>query len=156
MKKTITTIALAIVLGGCSSSSVMDNDMWIAKDTAMVEQQAISLSANLWIDMMPKIGETQPLMKEQMLHGALNLSTESQLPADMDAVKVVLRQDGETWTLDSEDFELRNHSEEQWEIAFKWQLAFNNSKPMDVAVLLVNSDKEIWLTNQQVMVDTVY
>ncbi|MCW8345248.1 hypothetical protein MD535_04285 [Vibrio sp. ZSDZ65] len=156
MKRMITTMALAIALGGCVTSSNNHLDAWSASDTAAVEQQSILLASNLWIDMMPKVGETLPLMKEQTIHGALNLSSKGQLPADMDALKVVLKQGDEVWELSADDFELRNHSEQQWEVAFQWQLEFNNSEPMDVALLLVNQGKETWLLNKQVPVDTVY
>ncbi|MCL9773364.1 hypothetical protein [Vibrio methylphosphonaticus] len=156
MKRMITAVALAIALGGCVSSSNSHVDAWTATETVMVEQQSISMASNLWIDMMPKVGEAQPLMKEQMLHGAINLSGEDQLPADMDVLKVLLKQGDEVWELGADDFELRSHSEQQWEVAFKWQLEFNNSEPVDVALLLVDQGKETWLLNTHVSVDTVY
>ncbi len=122
----------------------------------MVEQQTVRLESNLWIDMMPKIGETTALVKEQTLHGALNLVTDTQLPADMDVAMVVLKQGDVSWEFEGDDFELRNHSENQWEVAFNWQLEVNITKPVDVAVQLVGGDKQTWVVNKQVNVDTVY
>ncbi len=58
MKKVVTALALSIALAGCASSPTTDSVMWASSDTAMVEQQTVSLNSNLWIDMMPKVGET--------------------------------------------------------------------------------------------------
>lgn len=95
-------------------------------------------------------------MKEQNLYGALNLSTENQLPADMDVAMVVLKQGDMTWEFEGSDFELRNHSESQWEVAFNWQLEVNITKPVDVAVQLVDGENKTWLVSKQVNIDTVY
>ncbi|WP_394153024.1 hypothetical protein [Vibrio maritimus] len=156
MKKVVTALALSIALAGCASSPATDSAMWASSNTAMVEQQTVSLNSNLWIDMMPKIGETSALVKEQNLYGALNLSTDNQLPADMDVSKVVLKQGDMTWEFEGSDFELRNHSESQWEVAFNWQLEVNITKPVDVAVQLIDGENKTWLVSKQVNIDTVY
>lgn len=156
MKKVVTALALSIALAGCASSPTTDSAMWASSNTAMVEQQTVSLNSNLWIDMMPKVGETSALVKEQNLYGALNLSTDNQLPADMDVAMVVLKQDDMTWEFEGSDFELRNHSESQWEVAFNWQLEVNITKPVDVAVQLVDGENKTWLVSKQVNIDTVY
>ncbi|MGR5095879.1 hypothetical protein ACPV5O_24020 [Vibrio maritimus] len=156
MKKVVTALALSIALAGCASSPTTDSAMWASSNTAMVEQQTVSLNSNLWIDMMPKIGETSALVKEQNLYGALNLSTDNQLPADMDVAMVVLKQGDMTWEFEGSDFELRNHSESQWEVAFNWQLEVNITKPIDVAVQLIDGENKTWLVSKQVNIDTVY
>jgi hypothetical protein len=156
MKKVVTALALSIALAGCASSPTTDSAMWASSNTAMVEQQTVSLNSNLWIDMMPKVGETSALVKEQNLYGALNLSTENQLPADMDVAMVVLKQGDMTWEFEGSDFELRNHSESQWEVAFNWQLEVNITKPVDVALQLVDGENKTWLVSKQVNIDTVY
>lgn len=156
MKKVVTALALSIALAGCASSPTTDSAMWTSSNTAMVEQQTVSLNSNLWIDMMPKVGETSALVKEQNVYGALNLSTENQLPADMDVTMVVLKQGDMTWEFEGSDFELRNHSESQWEVAFNWQLEVNITKPVDVAVQLVDGENKTWLVSKQVNIDTVY
>ncbi len=156
MKKILTALALSAALAGCSTSPATDSKVWMTGNTAMVEQQTVRLESNLWIDMMPKIGETTALVKEQTLHGALNLVTDTQLPADMDVAMVVLKQGDVSWEFEGDDFELRNHSENQWEVAFNWQLEVNITKPVDVAVQLVGGDKQTWVVNKQVNVDTVY
>ncbi|MCG9657866.1 hypothetical protein C9980_16920 [Vibrio mediterranei] len=156
MKKILTALALSAALAGCATSPATDSKVWMTGNTAMVEQQTVRLESNLWIDMMPKIGETTALVKEQTLHGALNLVTDTQLPADMDVAMVVLKQGDLSWEFEGDDFELRNHSENQWEVAFNWQLEVNITKPVDVAVQLVGGDKQTWVVNKQVNVDTVY
>lgn len=156
MKRILTALALTAALAGCASSPTIDNQVWSAGNSAMFAQQSVRLESNLWIDMMPKIGETTALVKEQNLYGALNLTTETQLPADMDIALVVLRQGDQFWEFEGSDFELRNHSESQWEIAFNWQLEVNITKPIDVAVLLDDGESKTWLVNKQVNVDTVY
>lgn len=155
MKKIVSAVALSIALIGCASSPT-GNAIWASSDTVMVEKEAVRLESTLWIDMMPKVGETSALLKEQNLYGALYLRTDKQLPAGMDVSKVVLKQDDIVWEFEGDDFELRTQSESQWEVAFNWQLEVNITKPIDVAVQLTDSGREIWVVNGEVPVDTVY
>ncbi|CAH0527055.1 hypothetical protein [Vibrio hippocampi] len=154
MKKIISAALFSAVLMGCSVSH--DSSTWQANNAASIATQTVKLESNLWIDLMPQIGQSMPLTKEQNLHGALNLTSPQQLPAEMDVSQVVLKQADNTWELDSKDFDLRNHSETHWEIAFKWQVNVNSTAPVDVAVQLVSGSDKVWVANKQVTIDTVY
>lgn len=154
MKKMMSAALFSTVLIGCSMSQ--DSSTWHAEDVAEIATQTVTLQSNLWIDLMPRIGETTPLTKEQNLHGALNLTSSSELPPEMDVSQVVIKQANNTWELDSKDFDLRNHSETHWEVAFKWQVNVNSTMPVDVALQLVNGNNKVWVVNKQVVIDTVY
>ncbi|EGU43569.1 hypothetical protein VII00023_03993 [Vibrio ichthyoenteri ATCC 700023] len=147
--KRIAAISLGLaLLAGCSAPQVG----WDQDNQIVFNQAKIQLESNLWLNKMPTIGE----MQEQALHGALVLETSSSLPADLDVESISLRQGEETWLIDGDLLELRSHSENQWEISFVWQFAFDPEQPIDVAVMLNSGDHVEWLVEKGVVIDTVY
>ncbi|EGU34978.1 hypothetical protein [Vibrio scophthalmi] len=148
MKK-IAVISLGIaLLAGCSSPQVG----WDQDNQIEINQAKVHLTSSLWLNKMPTIGE----MQEQALHGALVLETSTTLPAELDVESISLRQGDETWLIDGDLLELRSHSENQWEVSFVWQFAFNPEQPVDVAVMLNNDEHVEWLVEKGVVIDTVY
>lgn len=138
----------ALLLVGCATEPVA----WEQSNQVTIENQTVELKSNLWLNKMPTIGEVQ----DSNLHGALYLESETDLPAELDIESVTLKQDEESWILDGDLLELRTHSENQWEVVFVTQLAFDADKPIDVALQLNVNGKLESLVEKQVKVDVVY
>ncbi|MCJ2375893.1 hypothetical protein LNL84_03505 [Vibrio sp. ZSDZ34] len=157
MKKLITVLTMTAAMIGCGAmTETSETERWSNNKVVMLSKQQVNLESNLWIDKMPKVGETKALVSEQVVFGSLNLSSPGQIPADLDVSKVVIKQGEQVWLLEDSDFELRNHSEQQWEVAFAWQIDVNTIQPVDIAVELEDGTQQVWLSQSNVEIDTVY
>ncbi|MEZ8823599.1 hypothetical protein [Vibrio sp. 10N.261.55.A7] len=151
MIKNIALASLSLaLLGGCQSTNVD----WQQKNAVVIEQTTIELKSSLWVDKMPKIGE--PSTQEESIHAALSLESEDVLPAQLEVVSVAIKQGSDTWVVNSEDVDIRTHSENQWEIAFEWQVPVATDLPVDIAILMTNQGHETWIVERNVTIDTVY
>jgi hypothetical protein len=157
MKKLMTVFTMTAAIMGCSAMTAnSETERWSNDKVIMLSQQQVNLESNLWIDKMPKVGETKALVSEQVVFGSLNLSSPGEIPADLDVSKVLIKQADQVWLLEDSDFELRNHSEQQWEVAFAWQIDVNTTQPVDIAVELLDGSQQVWLSQSNVDIDTVY
>ena len=148
MKK-IALVSLGVaLLAGCANEPMV----WEQDNQVMVASTTVALKSNLWLNKMPTIGEVQ----ENNLHGALYLESNGELPADLAIDQVTLKQGEETWVLDGDLLELRTHSENQWEVVFVTQLAFDSERPIDVSLQLNLSDQIEWLVERDVKIDIAY
>ena len=85
MKK-IASAALAVaLLAGCSSAPQVG---WQEDSQITMNQVNVELKSNLWVNMMPTIGEVQ----EQNVHGALYLQADKDLPANLTVESLILKQ----------------------------------------------------------------
>lgn len=148
MKKTALVSLGVALLAGCATEPVV----WQQDNQATVVSTTVVLKSNLWLNKMPTIGEVQ----ENNLHGALYLESDGELPADLDIESITLKQGEETWVLEGDLLELRTHSENQWEVVFVTQLAFDSDLPIDVGLQLHVADRVEWLIERSVKVDSVY
>lgn len=149
MKK-IASAALAVVLlAGCSSAPQVG---WQEDSQITMNQVNVELKSNLWVNMMPTIGEVQ----EQNVHGALYLQADKDLPANLTVESLILKQGDSEWVIDGDLLELRTHSENQWEVAFVWQIEADTEKPIDLALLLDDAGKTGWLVEKNIKIDKVY
>ncbi len=157
MKRLMTVLMMTAVMMGCSAmTATSETERWSNDKVIMLSKQQVNLESNLWIDKMPQVGETKALVSEQVVFGSLNLSSPGEIPAALDVSKVVIRQAEQVWLLEDSDFELRNHSEQQWEVAFTWQIDVNTTQPVDIAVELLDGTNRVWLSQLSVEIDTVY
>ncbi len=148
MKK-IALVSLGVaLLAGCANEPMV----WEQDNQVTVASTTVALKSNLWLNKMPTIGEVQ----ENNLHGALYLESGGELPADLAIDQVTLKQGEETWVLDGDLLELRTHSENQWEVVFVTQLAFDSKRPIDVSLQLNLSDQVEWLVERDVKIDIAY
>ncbi|MGC9401567.1 hypothetical protein [Vibrio genomosp. F10] len=151
MMKKIALISLALtVLGGCQNTEVN----WQESSTTVVAQTQIELKSSLWVDRMPTIGESS--QSEENLHAAIYIESQGELPAELDINRVSIKQGGEEWLISSEEFDIRTHNSNQWEIAFVWQLPVNPGLPVDVALQLSSDGQEQWLVERDVNIDMVH
>ena len=115
MKK-FASAALAIaLLAGCSSAPQVG---WQQGSQVTMNTVNVELKSNLWVNLMPTIGEVQ----EQNVHGALYLKADNELPANLTVDALIIKQGDSEWEIDGDLLELRTHSENQWEVAFVWQI----------------------------------
>ncbi|MGF1752467.1 hypothetical protein L4C33_02580 [Vibrio makurazakiensis] len=146
MKKIALVCALA--LAGCATTNVS----WDQDSQIEVAQSTVTLKSNLWLNKMPTIGEAS----EHNLHGALNLASTADLPADLTVNNVSIKQGENTWLIDGDDLDLRTHNESQWEVAFTWQLGVDVEQTVDVALEVEQAGKTQWLVEKDVKIDAVY
>lgn len=139
-----------ILLAGCSAQPL--TQQWEQDNQIAITGQIIKLKSNLWLNKMPTIGEVQ----DQTLHGALYLESQQALPAELTVNAVMIKQGDETWLIDGEQLDLRTYDENQWEVAFMWQLAVDPEQPVDIAVSVNDAGQEQWLVEKEVLIDTVY
>ncbi|MBW3697103.1 hypothetical protein EK599_15490 [Vibrio sp. T187] len=137
-----------LALAGCTTTAVS----WQQDNQIEVAQSTVTLKSNLWLNKMPTIGEEQ----DKNLHGALYLEANNDLPADLAVKSVSIKQGDNTWMIDGDALELRTHNETQWEVAFVWQLAIDNTKTVDVALELEHGGNAQWLVESAVNIDSVY
>ncbi|WP_047049790.1 hypothetical protein [Vibrio mexicanus] len=149
MKKLASLTLLAAALTGCASVNDIN---WQANNQASIQGSDIAIKSNLWVDMMPKIGEPE----ETNLHGAIYLESSSTLPADLNVTDITIRQGEQIWLIDAESAELRAHSDTQWEVAFKWVMDVNSEETVDIAVELTDLEQNYLLVESDVEIDTVY
>lgn len=141
-----------LLLGGCASHEIE----WQNIDQVTMAQTTISLESNLWVNMMPTITMEDPDAKPQTIFGSLQLQSSQQLPADLNVEQVAIRQGEQYWLIKKDQLDIRSHSPNEWEIAFKQPVEINTAKKVDIAVQLSNSKEEKELFNNKVKVDFVY
>lgn len=151
MIKNIALASLAVaLLGGCQSTEIN----WQQESAVMIEQTTIELKSSLWVDRMPKIGEAST--QEESVHVALSLESDNELPPQLEVVNVAIKQGSDTWVINSEEVDIRTHSENQWELAFEWQIPVAIDTPVDIAILMSNHGQETWIVEHDVNIDVVY
>lgn len=149
MKK-FASAALAIaLLAGCSSAPEVG---WQEDSQITMNKVNVELKSNLWVNLMPTIGEVQ----EQNVHGALYLKSDKELPANLTVDSLIIKQGDSEWQIDGDLLELRTHSENQWEVAFVWQIEADMEKSVDLALLLDDAGKKGWLVEKHIKIDKVY
>lgn len=149
MKK-FASVALAIaLLGGCSTAPQV---AWHEDSQTTINKVNVELKSNLWVNLMPTIGEAQ----EQNVHGALYLQANSELPANLTVDTLIIKQGDSEWEIDGDLLELRTHTENQWEVAFAWQIEVDMEKRVDLALLLDDAGNKGWLVEKGIKIDKVY
>lgn len=141
----------AALLTGCSASPSVDAP-WGSGQTAEVADATVSLTSNLWINAMPSADAES----DQALNGALYIESKHELPASLDVVSVALRQGDKQWLVSAQDFELRSHSDQRWEVAFAVGANIDEQVKVDVALQLASGELQTWLIERGVEVDTTY
>ncbi|HHX8283126.1 TPA: hypothetical protein ACVOYT_001197 [Vibrio diabolicus] len=149
MKK-IAPLALVIALmAGCSSVPSVN---WQQNSQITINQVNVELKSNLWVNLMPTVGEVQ----EQSIQGSLYLEGDLLLPANLTAEALIIKQGEKEWWVDEDSLETRTHSESQWEVAFTSQVDADTEKSVDIAVLLDDAGKQRWLVEKYVKINKVY
>ncbi|BBM65651.1 hypothetical protein VA249_22970 [Vibrio alfacsensis] len=149
MKK-FASVALAIaLLGGCSTTPQV---AWHEDSQTTINKVNVELKSNLWVNLMPTIGEVQ----EQNVHGALYLQANNELPANLTVDTLIIKQGDSEWEIDGDLLELRTHTENQWEVAFVWQIEADMEKRVDLALLLDDAGNKGWLVEKGIKIDKVY
>ncbi len=69
---------------------------------------------------------------------------------------LIIKQGDSEWQIDGDLLELRTHSENQWEVAFVWQIEADMEKSVDLALLLDDAGKKGWLVEKHIKIDKVY
>lgn len=148
--KRFASVALAMaLLAGCSSTPQVG---WQEDRQVTVNKVNVELKSNLWVNLMPTIGEVQ----EQNVHGALYLRADKELPANLTVDSLIIKQGDSEWEIDGDLLELRTHSESQWEVVFVWQIEANMEKTVDLALLLDDAGNKAWLVEKGIRIDKVY
>ncbi len=149
MKKLASLVLATALLTGCSTIPEVN---WKQDSQITMNQVTIELKSNLWVNLMPTIGEAL----EPSLHGSLSLESEQQLPANLTAETLIIRQDDNEWVIAEDSLETRTNSESQWEVAFMLQNKLNIERPVDLAILLDDAGEKRWLVEKHVKVNKVY
>ncbi|USD65722.1 hypothetical protein [Vibrio sp. SCSIO 43136] len=142
----------AALLAGCATSQVDTQAPWGADQQVSFAQATLELNSSLWINMMPSAAQD----REFTLNAALYIVTQQELPADLAVSQVVLRQGDTTQIISTSDFELRTHSEQQWEVALNTGMNIDSDKSVDVALELNHDGQTQWLIERNVKVDVAY
>ncbi|MDV6252498.1 hypothetical protein [Vibrio sp. EA2] len=149
MKKLASVAIATALLTGCSAVPEVN---WKQDSQITINKVNIELKSNLWVNLMPTIGESQ----EASLHGSLSLESDTQLPANLTVEALIIKQGDEQWMLDEDSLETRTHSENQWEVAFTWENQVNTEKWVELAILLDDAGKKRWLVEKYVKINKVY
>ncbi len=152
MKKHAIALLTLALLGGCASTEPESMIGWQQDNQVVMASTTIELKSNLWINQMPTIGEVQ----DQNLHGALYLTSDSQLDAHLTATQLIIRQGEREWLIEGDLLELRSHNEHHWEVAFVWQMELDIEQPVDIAVEVEQNGQVAWLVERKVSIDTVF
>ncbi|CAM4253522.1 hypothetical protein [Vibrio agarivorans] len=148
MKKAIALAVASAALFGCQS--VSNNDASSAQEAAY--NQSIDLKSALWFNKMPTIDDAP----EMNLHGSLVLEQSEGFSAELDITRVELHQAKETYLIDQQQFELRSHSENQWEAAFALPIELDENKTVDVVVYFTEEGKQSFVAEKGVAIEVVY
>lgn len=151
MKKLALVAVLAVA--GCAQhqdSNVVPWEKTTAQET--VAGTTVRMTVNLWLNKMPGIEGEQG----HMLHGALYLDGRDDLPAHLDAKALIIKQGDMSQWVELEAIDVRNHSENRWEVAFSTDMPLDEAEKVDVGLQLTDSEKNYWLTQEAVKVDSVY
>ncbi|MBR9788380.1 MAG: hypothetical protein GYB40_10640 [Vibrionaceae bacterium] len=149
MKKLASVVLATALLTGCSAVPEVN---WKQDSQITINKVNVELKSNLWVNLMPTIGESQ----EHNLHGSLSLESDTQLPANLTVEALIIKQDEAQWMLDEDSLETRTHSENQWEVAFTWESRVNPEKWVELAILLDDAGKKRWLVEKYVKINKVY
>ncbi|MGR5132756.1 hypothetical protein [Vibrio alfacsensis] len=149
MKRLLSATLAMALLAGCGSAPQI---VWQENSQVTMNQVSIELKSNLWVNLMPTIGEVQ----EQNVHGALYLQANKELPANLTVDALIIKQGDSEWQIDGDLLELRTHSENQWEVVFVWQIEANMENPVDIALLLDDAGEQAWLVEKGIRIDKVY
>ncbi|HCH5333295.1 TPA: hypothetical protein N2934_003510 [Vibrio parahaemolyticus] len=154
MKKLAPVALLIASLVGCSSVPRVN---WQQGSQITMNQVNVELKSNLWVNLMPAI-EEEPVqdVQELSIQGALYLEGDKQLPANLTAEALIVKQGTTEWMIDGGDLETRTHSENQWEVTFTWQVEADTDKSVDLALLLDDAGKQRWLVEKHVKINKVY
>ncbi|NAW55924.1 MULTISPECIES: hypothetical protein [unclassified Vibrio] len=148
MKKLAVACLTSVLLWGCSVHPVA----WEQSNVATIANIAVSLKSTLWLNKMPTVEEET----DQVLHGALYLSSDQSMPADLDAEALIIKQGDNTWQIDAKQLEVRTQSENRWEVVFAEPVGVNDRARVDVALRLSEGAKTQWLIEKNVKIDVVY
>lgn len=149
MKKFTSVLIATALLTGCSTVPEVN---WKQDSQITMNQVNIELKSNLWVNLMPTIGEAQ----EPSLHGSLSLESAQQLPANLTAEALIIRQGDNEWVIGDDSLETRTNSENQWEVTFTLQSELSNEKLVDLAILLDDAGEKRWLVEKHIKINRVY
>nr|WP_319555639.1 hypothetical protein [uncultured Vibrio sp.] len=149
MKKLASVAIATVLLTGCNAVPEVN---WKQDSQITINKVNVELKSNLWVNLMPTIGESQ----ESNLHGSLSLESDTQLPANLTVEALIIKQGDEQWMLKEDSLETRTHSENQWEVAFTWQNQLNTEQWVELAILLDDAGKKRWLVEKYVKINKVY
>ncbi|WP_321463617.1 hypothetical protein [uncultured Vibrio sp.] len=149
MKKLASVAIATVLLTGCNAVPEVN---WKQDSQITINKVNVELKSNLWVNLMPTIGESQ----ESYLHGSLSLESDTQLPANLTVEALIIKQGDEQWMLKEDSLETRTHSENQWEVAFTWQNQLNTEQWVELAILLDDAGKKRWLVEKYVKINKVY
>ncbi len=149
MKKFASVAIATALLTGCSAIPEVN---WAQDSQVTMNQVNVELKSNLWINLMPTIGESQKLS----VHGSIYIESDQQLPANLTVEALIIKQGDKEWVITEELLETRTHSENQWEVDFNWQNELNIEKTVDLAILIDDARKKRWLVEKSVQINKVY
>lgn len=149
MKKLTSVLIATALLAGCSSVPELN---WQQDSQTTMNQVNIELKSKLWVNLMPSIGKSS----EPSLRGSLSLDSAQQLPANLTAEALIIKQGDKEWMISEEMLDTRTNSENQWEVAFTLQSEFSTEKLVDLAILLDDAGEKRWLVEKHVQINRVY
>lgn len=147
MKKVLFATVLLAALSGCQATNGSSVD-WQQGNQVEIMNSHIELKSAVWINKMPSMNEED----EIKVHLALTLNSPQVLAPELNIEKVVLRQEGNTWEVNEDEYEVRVHNDHAWEIAGKTFQDVDNKEMIDIAILASGQ----WIVETGVMIDTVY
>lgn len=146
MRRMLVSTLICIAILGCQS---MPNSPF---SRSVEYHWSVTLNSVLWFNMMPALGDTPELR----LHGALTLINIDGFSAAMEIIEVELHQNGEKYRIGAEQYELRAHSQNQWEVVFNLPIPLDDRRPVDVLVKVSEQGKTFWVVEEDVGIDVVY
>ncbi len=149
MKKLTSVLIASALLTGCSTVPELD---WQQDSQVTMNQVNIELKSNLWVNLMPSVGEAL----EPNLHGSLSLESDQQLPANLTAEALVIKQGDKEWMISEEMLDTRTNSENQWEVAFTLERELDTGKLVNLAILLDDAGKKRWLIEKYIKINKVH
>ncbi|MBD1558914.1 hypothetical protein HC752_18425 [Vibrio sp. S9_S30] len=152
MKKLVLMVVLAV--SGCAQQDRDTDQVPWDKSTAQetIAGATVRMTANLWLNKMPSINGEQ----RRLLRGALYLEGREDLPADLDASALIIKQGDLVQWVALENIDVRNHSGNRWEVAFYTDMSVNGTDNVDVGLQLTDTENTYWLIQEQVKVGSVY
>ncbi len=152
MKKLALMAVLAVA--GCAQQDRDANQVPWEKSTAQetIAGATVRMTVNLWSNKMPGIDGEQGLL----LHGSLYLEGREDLPADLDASALIIKQGDLVQWVALESIDVRNHSGNRWEVAFSTDMPLSDIESVDVGLQLADTENTYWMTQEKVKVDSVY
>ncbi len=149
MKKLTSVLIASALLTGCSTVPELD---WQQDSQVTMNQVNIELKSNLWVNLMPSVGEAL----EPNLHGSLSLESDQQLPANLTAEALIIKQGDKEWMISEEMLDTRTNSENQWEVAFTLERELDTGKLVNLAILLDDAGKKRWLIEKYIKINKVH